>query len=127
MKKNKQMKRRQFLKKLPGLSAGIIGFPTIVSAAALGRNGKTAPSNRIVMGGIGFGMMGVPNMRAFLNKDNVQFAAVCDLDEKRLKRAKGIVDQKYGSRDCTAYHDFTLISNYSFRIIANVSPISCSV
>jgi predicted dehydrogenase len=58
------------------------------------------------MAGIGFGMMGEPNIQAFLGKDEVQFAAVCDLDRNRLEKAVNMVNEKYGSRDCTAYHDF---------------------
>lgn len=103
------MNRREFLKKCPGLALGaaeIIGFPTIIPASALSKPGKTSPNNRIVMAGIGFGMMGVPNMRGFLGKEAVQFVALCDLDKKRLERAKDIVDEKYGNKDCATYHDY---------------------
>jgi hypothetical protein len=100
------MKRRQFLKALPLAAAGAAGFPTIVRASALGRSGAVAPSNRIVMVGIGFGMMGIPNMEAFLGKDEVQWVAVCDLDKNHLMEAKSIVNEKYGNTDCATYSDF---------------------
>jgi len=58
------------------------------------------------MAGIGFGMMGLPNMEAFLNKDEVQWVAVCDLDKNHLAQAKDIVDRKYGHQDCRTYTDF---------------------
>src|SRR4030042_4078888 len=99
------MKRRQFLKTLPIAAAGVTGFPTIVSATALGRQGAVAPSNRIVMAGLGFGMMGIPNMEAFLGKDEVQWVAGCDLDKNHLAEAKGIVDKTLGNTDCAAYTD----------------------
>ena len=94
------MKRRQFLKSLPIAVAGVSGFPTIVRASALGRSGIPAPSDRIVMAGVGFGMMGIPNMKAFLGMDDVWWVAVCDLDKNHLAEAKSIVDQKYGNGDC---------------------------
>ena len=100
------MKRREFLKTVPFAAAGVAGFPSIVPASSLGRQGAVAPSNRIVMAGIGFGMMGIPNMEAFLGKDEVQWVAVCDLDKNHLAEAKGIVDKTLGNTDCTAYTDF---------------------
>ncbi len=100
------MKRREFLKTIPLAVAGVAGFPTIVPASALGRSGSIAPSNRIVMAGIGFGMMGFPNMEAFLSKDQVHWVAVCDVDEKHLFEARDIVNEKYGNNDCAVYRDF---------------------
>jgi predicted dehydrogenase len=98
--------RRDFLKTLPLAAAGLMGFPSIVPAKVLGRSGQIPPSDKIVMAGIGFGMMGIPNMEAFLNKDQVRWVAVCDLDDKPLARAKELVDTHYGNRDCAPYHDF---------------------
>lgn len=100
------MKRREFLKTIPLAVVGVAGFPTIVPASALGRSGSIAPSNRIVMAGIGFGMMGFPNMEAFLSKDQVHWVAVCDVDEKHLFEARDIVNEKYGNNDCAVYRDF---------------------
>jgi predicted dehydrogenase len=104
--KPSKIKRREFLRSLPIAVAGIVGFPTIVRASALGKSGSIAPSNRIVMAGIGFGMMGIPNMQSFLSKDEVQWVAVCDLDKNHLTEARDIVNQNYGNKDCAAYHDF---------------------
>ena len=102
-----KMDRRQFLKTAAvGGAAAVAGFPTIVKAAALGRGGAVAPSDRTVMAGIGFGMMGPGNMENFLEKPEVQWVAVCDLDTVPLAMAKGIVDKKYGNKSCATYHDF---------------------
>lgn len=98
--------RRQFLKSFSAVAVSALGFPSIVSASVLGQSGTTAPSNRIVMAGIGFGMQGIPNMRNFLSKDKVQWVAVCDIDEKALFQARDIVNRKYGNMDCTVYGDF---------------------
>jgi hypothetical protein len=108
-----RMNRRQFLRAAAtaaiaggAAAAGAAGFPAIVKASALGRGGAVAPSNRIVMAGIGFGMQGPGNMRSFLEKDEVQWVAVCDIDKEPLAMAKGIVDRKYGNTSCATYHDF---------------------
>jgi predicted dehydrogenase len=100
------MRRREFLKTLPVAVAGVAGFPTIVKASALGREGAVPPSDKIVMTGIGFGMQGIPNMKAFLNKDEVRWSAVCDIDKNHLKEARDIVNQHYGNEDCATVHDF---------------------
>ncbi len=101
------MKRRQFLKTVAVAGgAAVAGFPTIVKASALGKDGAVAPSDRIVMAGIGFGMQGPSNMANFLEKPEVQWVAVCDLDTEHLAMAKGMVDKKYGNKACATYHDF---------------------
>ena len=104
--KPKKINRRQFLKRLSVVAVGAAGFPSIVPASVLGKSGAMSPSNRIVMAGIGFGMMGIPNMRNFLEKDEVRWVAVCDVDEKNLMQARNIVNKKYGNNDCAVYRDF---------------------
>ena len=103
----KKMDRRHFLKTVAVAGgAAVAGFPTIVKASALGKDGAVAASDRIVMAGIGFGMMGPGNMASFLEKPEVQWVAVCDLDTEPLAMAKGMVDKKYGNKACATYHDF---------------------
>ena len=105
--RKEKISRRQFLKAASLTAAASLGFPAIVRASALDLDKKRpAASNRIVMAGIGFGMMGLPNMEAFLNKDEVQWVAVCDVDKNHLAQAKDIVDRKYGTKDCRTYTDF---------------------
>jgi predicted dehydrogenase len=104
--KPKNISRREFIKAASIATAGIAGFPTIVPARVLGRGGAVPPSKKIVMAGIGFGMQGIPNMRSFLQKDEVQWVAVCDLDKNHLKQAKDIVDKHYGNAACATSHDF---------------------
>jgi predicted dehydrogenase len=103
----KKMKRRDFLKTAAVAGgAAVAGFPTIVKASTLGKNGALPASDRIVMAGIGFGMMGPGNMEAFLEKNEVQWVAVCDLDDEPLARARDTVNKKYGAKDCATYKDF---------------------
>jgi len=106
MKKRSIMRRRDFLKKVPLAVAGAAAFPSILRGSALGLNGAVPPSDRIVMAGIGFGMQGPSNMQAFLEKEEVQWVAVCDLDDKHLAQAQAIVNRKYGNTSCTTYKDF---------------------
>ncbi len=98
--------RREFLRKAAATTAGALILPQIVPASALGLNGKTPPSDRIVMAGIGVGSQGKSNMRNFLNKKEIQFVAVCDVDQKNSQSAKDIVDKQYGNTDCRQYSDF---------------------
>jgi predicted dehydrogenase len=98
--------RREFLKKVPLALAGAAAFPTIVKASALGLGGAVPPNDRIVMAGIGFGMQGPSNMRSFLGKREVQWVAVCDLDDRALASAQKIVNDNYGNSDCAVYKDY---------------------
>jgi predicted dehydrogenase len=111
--KRRKMNRRQFLRTAAigggaaaAAAAGALGFPTIVKAATLGKGGAVAPSNRIVMAGVGFGMQGPGNMQSFLEKPEVQWVAVCDLDTEHLAEARDTVNKKYGNTACATYHDF---------------------
>ena len=87
-------------------AAGTAAFPMILKASTLGINGAVPPSDRIIMAGIGFGMQGGSNMKNFLGKDEVQWVAVCDLDDNHLAEARDIVNQKYGNNNCATYKDY---------------------
>lgn len=59
------LKRRQFLTK-GVMAASAVAFPYFIPASALGRNGTVAPSNRIVMAGIGIGGRGTGDLNVML-------------------------------------------------------------
>lgn len=99
----KTFKRRTFLQRT---GACILGFPYLVNASALGRDGAVAPSDRIVIGSIGIGSMGTGDMRSLLGHRDVHIRAVCDVWEQNRIRAKEIVDEHYGDKGCAAYIDF---------------------
>ncbi|MFH0946917.1 MAG: Gfo/Idh/MocA family oxidoreductase [Planctomycetota bacterium] len=105
MKNKTLVSRRGFMKSAVGLSAAA-ALPSIIPASALGRDGHVAPSNRTVMGFIGVGSQGRSNMNWFLGKERVQVVAVCDVDKAHRDRAKLIVDDKNGNKDCGTYLDF---------------------
>ena len=95
--------RRSFLK---GAGAVAVGFPYVVRSTALGLSGSVAPSNRIVIAGIGVGSMGQADLRSFLGKPEVQVVAVCDVDLNHAQQAKRMTDERYGNEDCQIYRDY---------------------
>ena len=83
-----------------------LAAPTFIPARALGRDGNTPPSERIIMGVVGWGMMGPDNTRAFLNHKNCHVVAACDLDKKHLQKALDTINGHYENTDCKSYHDY---------------------
>lgn len=96
--------RRQFLKR-GAAAAGAVAMPWIVPASALGRGGRVAPSERIVMGGIGLGGRGSYDLGVMVGQKDVQWVAVCDLVKERRESAKHSVDTAYANKDCAMYAD----------------------
>ena len=58
--------------------AASVAAPWIVPSSVFG---ATAPSNRIQVGCIGVGNQGIGILRRFLNNDDVQLVAVCDVNK----------------------------------------------
>ena len=101
---SKRTNRRRFLQRAVGASA-VFAAPEIIPATALGRDGAVAPSERIVLGGIGIGNRGSYDLGCFLDEPDVQFVAVCDVKAVRRAAVKKRTDEKYGNRDCATYRD----------------------
>jgi len=87
------------------MTAGAVALPYYVPAAAMGRGATVAPSERIVMGGIGMGGRGSSDLRWMLNEPDVQWVAVCDVRKSHRRAAKNRVDKKNGNKDCAEYID----------------------
>jgi predicted dehydrogenase len=68
--------------------------------------GYTAPGDRIAMGVIGLGGMGMDDLSAFLGMKDVAVRAVCDVNTCKTQAAKLRVDAHYGNRDCATISDF---------------------
>ncbi len=96
--------RRQFLKTMAKASL-VFGIPTIIPSSSLGRDGAIAPSERIVLGGIGIGNRGTYDLSCFLEEPDVQFVAICDIKEARRRAIKEIADARYGNSDCAMIRD----------------------
>ena len=120
MKKTHQgITRRAFIK---SASVGIAA-PYIISASALGKDGRPAPSNRLTLGLIGLGSMGLRHVKGFLQEDGCRIVAVCDVDEGRLKVAAKEINKHYGNEDCSLYRDFReIISNYEIDALCIAVP-----
>jgi predicted dehydrogenase len=94
--------RRRFL----ATTGAAIALPTIIPASALGRGDKAAPSERVTLGVVGWGMQGPSNTGEFLKLKDCQVVAACDLDKKHLQSALDRVNGHYGNKDCKSYHDY---------------------
>jgi predicted dehydrogenase len=97
------LSRRRFLQ---GVSAaGASAIPCLIPGSALGKGGTVAPSERIILGGIGLGGRGTGDLNAMISQPDVQFAAVCDVRKSRREATKNMVDSYYGTKDCATYDD----------------------
>src|SRR5439155_11242772 len=106
MRKSKGILTRRDLLKGSAAAGAALTAPWFVSAAALGRDGKTAPSERITLGVIGIGPRCTYDLQAILKQNDVQCVAVCDVQTSRLQAGKKLVDTHYKTNDCTTYRDF---------------------
>ncbi len=97
-----RLNRRECLKSVAAAGTALLA-PTIIPASALGRDGKVAPSERIVLGGIGLGVRGEFDLKWMLRERDVQFVAVCDARKVRREAIKKLVDKHYGHSDCRTY------------------------
>jgi predicted dehydrogenase len=98
-KKSTNISRRRFIT----TTAATIALPTIVPSSIFGQN---APSKRITVGVIGWGMQGPDNTRNFLAEKDCRVVAACDLDKNHLKDAVDTINEHYQNKDCAAYHDY---------------------
>jgi len=98
--------RRRFLKSTLATAGAAALAPMVIPSSALGLDGAVAPSERVVVGGIGIGNRGTYDLSCFLEQPDVQFAAVCDIKEARRKAVKKIADDHHGNQNCDTYRDF---------------------
>jgi predicted dehydrogenase len=96
--------RRQFLHH--AVAAGISG-PLLLSASAA----RAAANERIALGFIGVGKMGLGHVHRFLGFKEVQVVAVCDVVAERRDHARKVVEDHYAKdkgsfAGCKVYTDF---------------------
>src|SRR6266540_6239406 len=94
--------RRRFI----AATAAAVAAPTIIPASALGKDDPPAPSERIVVGIVGWGMMGPENTKGLMAEKDCQVVAACDLDKRPLQQAVGKINKHYRNTDCKSYHDY---------------------
>jgi predicted dehydrogenase len=111
--KDRNISRRDFLRKVTVTALGALSFPRIVSSSALGKAGHIAASNRTTVGCIGVGNQGGALLRGFLGKPDAQIVAVCDLHSIKRKGTREVVEKHYADRQnkgaykgCSSYNDF---------------------
>jgi predicted dehydrogenase len=105
LRRVKQLPRRRFLQTAMAAGAAMAA-PTIIPSSALGLDGAVAPSERVIVGGIGIGNRGTYDLGCFLEQKDVQFVAVCDIKEVRRRAIKKKVDETYGNESCLMFRDF---------------------
>jgi predicted dehydrogenase len=97
-----KISRRHFI----ATTAAALAAPTFIPASALGKSDRPAPSERIVVGIVGWGMMGPGNTKGLMAEKDCQVVAACDLDKRPLQQAVDAINKKYDNTDCKAYHDY---------------------
>ncbi len=99
MKTNSRLTRRAFLKASLVGAGGAIALPTIVPRGVFGQG---APGNRIQIAQIGCGRIANEmDLPGILKHDIARVVAVCDLDSKRLAKAKERVEKFYATKGST--------------------------
>ena len=105
--------RRELLRR--SATGPALAAPWFVNSAALGRDGKAAPSERITLGVIGVGPRCTYDPKPMLRQPDVQCVAVCDVQASRREAAKQLVDAHYKTKDCAAYGPFTICRRTAVR------------
>jgi len=96
--------RRDFMKRTITAGTGLAA-PMILPSRVLGLGGAVAPSEQIVMGGIGLGPRGSYDLSTVLPEKDVRFTAICDVQRSRAQKIKQMADTHYGNQDCAIYRD----------------------
>ncbi|OYW15953.1 MAG: dehydrogenase, partial [Planctomycetales bacterium 12-60-4] len=97
--------RREFLLHTAAASAAV-SLATVLPSKVLGRDGNTAPSEKITLGVIGIGPRCTYDLKAMLEFADVQCVAIADVQASRRDAGKKLVDGHYGNSDCVLYRDF---------------------
>ena len=97
--------RRRFIG-LAGAAGAAIAMPAFIPATALGRGGKPPPSERIVVGIVGWGMIAPENTEGLMKLDDCQVVASCNVDKKHLQQSLDAINEFYQNKDCKPYHDY---------------------
>ncbi len=103
-KHSHQFNRRQFLATAAKTGA-FLALPQILPGRVLGKDGGVAPSERIVMAGIGIGNRGRYVLGCFLHEADARFVTICDPRADNRNKARDMVNHQYGNTDCTTSID----------------------
>ncbi len=117
-----RLTRRNLLRAATALAAPLV-LPSSLFGAA-------APSNRITIGCIGVGRMGLGDIDDVIGFADAQIVAVCDVDRNRAEHARLRADSYYArksaagaQKSCSAYHDFReLLARDDIDAVQIVTP-----
>ena len=84
--------RRQFLQATAAATTAVMA-PAVVPGSVLGRGGVVAPSERIILGGIGVGRRGGYVLSTMLPLPDVRFAAIADVRANRRVAVKAMAER----------------------------------
>lgn len=92
----KNMKRRNFISKSMGATAGALILPTIIPSNVIGKN---PPSDKINIGQIGFGRIAMAHdLAETLKYDIARVVSVADLDSRRVAEGKKFIENYYTTK-----------------------------
>jgi len=98
-------------------------MPYVIPSPILGSAERPTPSDRLTMGLIGLGSMGMRHVKGFLQEADCQIVAVCDVDTARRRAAVQEINRHYGNESCTAYRDFReLLSRVDIDVLCIAVP-----
>ncbi len=95
--------RRSFLKKGTLAATSLIAFPSVLSAATLGR-GQPGPNSRINVALIGQGLIMRGHRLYYRTREHTEVVAVCDVDRTRMEKA--LKECQRENNACSGYIDF---------------------
>jgi predicted dehydrogenase len=130
--------RREFIRTSAVLTAATLGAPFIAPPSVFGQN---APSKRITLGIIGCGNQSTVDLPQWLNNDDCQIVAVCDVNRASFgyrhesqflgrEPQRDFVDHSYAKKTtsgvfkgCTAYADFRdVLARRDIDAVAIITP-----
>jgi len=99
---NRAITRRSLLQ----AGAAAVGGAYWVPSSVFARPGRPAPTERLTMGIIGLGSMGMRHVKGFLQEDDCRIIAVCDVDAARRRAAVQEINRHYSDNTCAQCNDF---------------------
>lgn len=113
MNKANKTTRRRFLRNGTGILGAALAAPLIVPARALGKEGATAPSERIGMAFFGMGNMGTGHLfgrswtylpGGYAAREDVQVLALCDVRRSKREESRQELNRFYAKKAGTDGH-----------------------